>query len=61
LSLLKGNDDDMMSIAHDRTEAAGLRYRPLAVTVRDTLAYHATRIDKGAANVPGSRCERVGR
>jgi hypothetical protein len=40
-ALLKGNDDHMMSIPQDRAEPAELRYRPLAVTVRDALAYHA--------------------
>jgi 2'-hydroxyisoflavone reductase len=29
----------MMSIRHERAEAAGLTYRPLAVTVRDTHAW----------------------
>jgi 2'-hydroxyisoflavone reductase len=38
-AMLKGNDDGMMSIRHERAEAAGLKYRPLAVTVRDTLAW----------------------
>ena len=41
-ALLKGNDDEMMSIRHDRAEAAGLKYRPPAVTVRDTLAWWDT-------------------
>ena len=41
-AMLKGNDDGMMSIRHDRAEAAGLKYRPLAVTVRDTLAWWDT-------------------
>ena len=36
-AMLKGNDDGMMSIGHERAEAAGLKYRPLAATVRDTL------------------------
>jgi 2'-hydroxyisoflavone reductase len=40
--MLKGNDDGMMSIRHERAEAAGLKYRPLAATVRDTQAWWAT-------------------
>jgi hypothetical protein len=40
--MLKSNDDGIMSIRHDRSEAAGLKYRPLAVTVRDTLAWWDT-------------------
>jgi 2'-hydroxyisoflavone reductase len=38
-AMLKGNDDGMMSIRRERAEAAGLTYRPLAATVRDTLAW----------------------
>jgi 2'-hydroxyisoflavone reductase len=38
-AMLRGNDDGMTSIRHDRAEAAGLKFRPLAVTVRDTLAW----------------------
>jgi 2'-hydroxyisoflavone reductase len=41
-AMLKGNDDGMMSIRHARAEAAGLTYRPLAVTVRDTHAWWLT-------------------
>jgi 2'-hydroxyisoflavone reductase len=41
-AMLRGNDDGMMSIRHERAEAAGLRYRPLAATVRETLAWWAT-------------------
>ena len=41
-AMLKGNDDGMMSIRHERAEAAGLKYRPLAATVRDTLAWWST-------------------
>jgi len=36
---LAGNDDGMMSIRHEKAIAAGLTYRPLATTVRDTLAW----------------------
>jgi 2'-hydroxyisoflavone reductase len=35
-AMLKGNDDGMMSIRHERAEAAGLAFRPLSVTVKDT-------------------------
>ena len=41
-AMLKGNDDGMMSIGHVRAEAAGLKYRPLAATVRDTLDWWKT-------------------
>jgi 2'-hydroxyisoflavone reductase len=40
-AMLKGNDDGMMSIRHERAEEAGLRYRPLSGTVRDTNAWWA--------------------
>ena len=36
---LAGNDDGMMSIRNDRAVAAGLTFRPVEVTVRDTLAW----------------------
>ena len=32
----------MMSIRHERAEAAGLKFRPLALTVRDTLDWWFT-------------------
>jgi 2'-hydroxyisoflavone reductase len=38
-AMLAGNNDGMMSIKNDRAIAAGLTFRPLAVTVRDTLAW----------------------
>jgi 2'-hydroxyisoflavone reductase len=41
-AMLKGNDAGMMSVRHERAEAAGLKYRPLAVTVRDTHAWWPT-------------------
>ncbi len=41
-AMLKGNDDGMMSIGHERAEAAGLEYRPIATTVRDTRAWWLT-------------------
>jgi len=36
---LAGNDDGMMSIDNDKAISAGLAFRPLATTVRDTLAW----------------------
>jgi 2'-hydroxyisoflavone reductase len=41
-AMLKGNDDGMMSIGHERAEAAGLKYRPIAATVRDTYDWWRT-------------------
>ncbi|MEO8336810.1 MAG: NAD-dependent epimerase/dehydratase family protein [bacterium] len=41
-AMLKGNDDGMMSIRNDRAKAAGLGFRPLATTLRDTLAWWPT-------------------
>ena len=38
-AMLRGNDDGMMSIGNDRAVAAGLRFRPVETTVRDTLAW----------------------
>ena len=38
-AMLAGNDDGMMSIRNERAVTAGLTFRPLAVTVRDTLAW----------------------
>jgi nucleoside-diphosphate-sugar epimerase len=38
-AMLKGNDDGMMSVKNDKAIAAGLAFRPLATTVRDTLAW----------------------
>jgi 2'-hydroxyisoflavone reductase len=39
---LAGNDDGMMSIRNEKAIAAGLTFRPLAATVRDTLAWWPT-------------------
>ncbi|MFL5614728.1 MAG: NAD-dependent epimerase/dehydratase family protein [Gemmatimonadaceae bacterium] len=36
---LAGNDDGMMSIRNEKAIADGLTFRPLAATVRDTLAW----------------------
>lgn len=36
---LEGNDDGMMSISNGKALAVGLTFRPLATTVRDTLAW----------------------
>jgi len=41
-AMLRGNDDGMMSIRNDKAIAAGLRFRPLETTVRDTLAWWPT-------------------
>jgi 2'-hydroxyisoflavone reductase len=41
-AMLKGNDDGMMSIRHERAEAAGLKYRSLEMTVRDTRDWWST-------------------
>jgi 2'-hydroxyisoflavone reductase len=41
-AMLKGNDDGMMSIRHEKAIAAGLTYRPLEMTLRDTLAWWPT-------------------
>ena len=41
-ALLRGNDYGMMSIANQRAIAAGLTFRPLAETLRDTLAWWPT-------------------
>jgi 2'-hydroxyisoflavone reductase len=41
-AMLSGNNDGMMSIQNARAVAAGLTFRPLADTVRDTLAWWPT-------------------
>ncbi len=41
-AMLRGNDDGMMSVKNDRAIGAGLTFRPLATTVRDTLAWWPT-------------------
>jgi 2'-hydroxyisoflavone reductase len=41
-ALLEGNDYGQMSIRNEKAIAAGLRFRPLDVTVRDTLAWWET-------------------
>jgi len=41
-ALLRGNDYGMMSTKNDRAIAAGLAFRPLATTLRDTLAWWPT-------------------
>jgi 2'-hydroxyisoflavone reductase len=38
-ALLRGNDYGMMSVKNDKAIAAGLTFRPLDVTLRDTLAW----------------------
>jgi 2'-hydroxyisoflavone reductase len=41
-ALLRGNDFGMMSVKNDKAIASGLAFRPLADTVRDTLAWWPT-------------------
>jgi 2'-hydroxyisoflavone reductase len=41
-ALVKGNDYGMMSIRNDKAIGAGLTFRPLAATLRDTLAWWPT-------------------
>jgi 2'-hydroxyisoflavone reductase len=41
-AMLKGNDYGMMSVNNGKAIAAGLTFRPLAMTVRDTLAWWPT-------------------
>lgn len=50
--MLKGNDEGHMSVRNDRAVAAGLTFRPLATTVRDTLAWWPS--------VPAERRDRPG-
>jgi 2'-hydroxyisoflavone reductase len=41
-AMLEGNNYGMMWVKNDRAIAAGLTFRPLATTVRDTLAWWPT-------------------
>jgi len=41
-ALLRGNDYGMMSVKNEKAIAAGLTFRPLATTIRDTLAWWPT-------------------
>jgi 2'-hydroxyisoflavone reductase len=41
-ALLRGNDYGMMSIRNEKAIAAGLTFRPLSTTLRDTLAWWPT-------------------
>jgi len=41
-ALLRGNDYGMMSVKNEKAIAAGLTFRPLADTVRDTLSWWPT-------------------
>lgn len=41
-AMLRGNDYGMMSVKNDRAIADGLTFRPLAATLRDTLAWWPT-------------------
>jgi 2'-hydroxyisoflavone reductase len=38
-ALLRGNDYGMMSVKNEKAVAAGLKFRPLDLTLRDTLAW----------------------
>lgn len=38
-AMLRGNNNGLMSVKNGRAVAAGLRFRPLDVTMRDTLAW----------------------
>jgi 2'-hydroxyisoflavone reductase len=49
-AMLKGNEYGMMSIKNDKAVKAGLTFRPLATTMRDTLAWWPT--------VPAARQEK---
>ena len=49
-AMLKGSDDGMMSIRNHKAIAAGLTFRPLATTVRDTLAWWQTVPEARRAN-----------
>jgi 2'-hydroxyisoflavone reductase len=41
-ALVRGNDYGMMSVRNDKAIAAGLTFRPLATTLRDTLSWWPT-------------------
>ena len=49
--LQKGNDFGHMSVRNDRAIAAGLTFRPIGETVRDTLAWWAT-VPEARRNAP---------
>lgn len=49
-AMLQGNELGMMSISNARAVAAGLRFRPLAETLRDTLAWWPTVPEERRAN-----------
>lgn len=49
-ALLKGNNDGMMSIRNDKAIAAGLTFRPVEQTLRDTLAWWPTVPEARRAN-----------
>jgi 2'-hydroxyisoflavone reductase len=51
-AMLEGNNDGMMSIRNDRAIAAGLAFRPIATTVRDTLAWWPS-VPEGRRAKPG--------
>ena len=51
-AMLKGNDDGMMSVKNDKAIAAGLSFRPLATTVRDTLTWWQTTVPQTRKDKP---------
>jgi 2'-hydroxyisoflavone reductase len=50
--MLKGNDLGHLSARNDRSVAAGLRFRPLATTAQDTLAWWPT-VPEARRSAPG--------
>lgn len=51
-AMLRGNEEGMMSIRIDKAIGAGLRHRPLATTLKDTLAWWPT-VPEERRNKPG--------
>jgi 2'-hydroxyisoflavone reductase len=51
-AMLKGNDYGMMSVKNDKAIAAGLTFRPLATTVRDTLTWWQTSVPQARKDKP---------
>jgi 2'-hydroxyisoflavone reductase len=49
--MLKGNDVGHQSVRNDRAVAAGLGFRPLEETLRDTLAWWPS-VPKARRNAP---------
>jgi len=51
-AMLKGNDYGMMSVKNDKAIAAGLGFRPLATTMRDTLTWWQTSVPQARKDKP---------